>query len=244
MTTTCSPWCRASKTGRSPVSLQPYGIIARQGRPEVAGIYLLHEGIVRASDGTIEEIDYKDLPDFAIDPSENAPSSTIDVTDNGWMGITDKYWMTTLIAEPGQPFKSVAKYTVASDTYQTDMRLPTIAIAPGDTATATTLFRRRQGSRHHHALSEGFGNKPVRRFRGLGLVLFPNQADFWVLHLLNGLIGNMGFAIIGLTLMIKTLLFPLAYKSYVSMSKMKKLQPEMEKSRNALATTGSKCSRR
>jgi len=52
---------------------------------------------------------------------------------------------------------------------------------------------------------------------------------FAVLHWLNGLIGNMGWAIIGLTLLIKALLFPLAYKSYVSMAKMKELQPEMEK---------------
>lgn len=50
-----------------------------------------------------------------------------------------------------------------------------------------------------------------------------------VLHWLNVLIGNMGWAIIGLTLLIKTLLFPLAYKSFVSMAKMKNLQPEMEK---------------
>ena len=46
---------------------------------------------------------------------------------------------------------------------------------------------------------------------------------------MNKLIGNMGWPIIGLTFIIKLILFPLAYKSYVSMSKMKALQPEMEK---------------
>ena len=50
-----------------------------------------------------------------------------------------------------------------------------------------------------------------------------------MLHWLNVLIGNMGWAIIGLTLLIKIILLPLAYKSYVSMAKMKELQPEMEK---------------
>jgi YidC/Oxa1 family membrane protein insertase len=49
------------------------------------------------------------------------------------------------------------------------------------------------------------------------------------LHWLNGVIGNMGWSIIALTLFIKAILFPLAYKSYVSMAKMKELQPEMEK---------------
>jgi YidC/Oxa1 family membrane protein insertase len=62
-----------------------------------------------------------------------------------------------------------------------------------------------------------------------GWFFFITKPMFAVLHWLNLLIGNMGWAIIGLTLLIKALLFPLAYKSYVSMAKMKELQPEMEK---------------
>ena len=62
-----------------------------------------------------------------------------------------------------------------------------------------------------------------------GWFFFLTKPIFAVLHWLNALIGNMGWAIIGLTLLIKALLFPLAYKSYSSMAKMKELQPEMEK---------------
>ena len=62
-----------------------------------------------------------------------------------------------------------------------------------------------------------------------GWFFFLTKPIFFVLHYLNQLIGNMGWAIIGLTLLIKALLFPLAYKSYVSMAKMKELQPQMEK---------------
>ena len=62
-----------------------------------------------------------------------------------------------------------------------------------------------------------------------GWFFFLTKPIFFVLHWLNALIGNMGWSIIGLTLLIKALLFPLAYKSYVSMAKMKELQPQMEK---------------
>ena len=62
-----------------------------------------------------------------------------------------------------------------------------------------------------------------------GWFFFLTKPIFAALHYLNKFIGNTGWAIIGLTLLIKTLLLPLAYKSYVSMAKMKELQPEMEK---------------
>jgi YidC/Oxa1 family membrane protein insertase len=62
-----------------------------------------------------------------------------------------------------------------------------------------------------------------------GWFFFLTKPIFAVLHWLNGLIGNMGWAIIGLTLIIKALLLPLAYKSYVSMAKMRELQPQMAK---------------
>jgi YidC/Oxa1 family membrane protein insertase len=61
-----------------------------------------------------------------------------------------------------------------------------------------------------------------------GWFYFLTKPIFWLLHNINVLIGNMGWSIIGLTLIIKAILFPLAFKSYVSMAKMKELQPQME----------------
>ena len=70
-----------------------------------------------------------------------------------------------------------------------------------------------------------------------GWFFFLTKPIFWLLHNINALIGNMGWSIIGLTLIIKAILFPLAFKSYVSMAKMKELQPQMEALKEALATT-------
>src|SRR5690606_27656948 len=90
------------------VRLAPYGIVARHGIPDASRIYVLHEGVVRMTDGTLEEIPYDDLPDLDPDAAEGGPASLQGVTDKGWVGFTDKYWMTTLIPADGQPFTSVA----------------------------------------------------------------------------------------------------------------------------------------
>lgn len=214
----------------SNVRLAPYGIVARHGEPDTIGFYILHEGVVRSSDGEIQEIKYKDMPDQTVDPAEQAAVDTKDVTENGWIGFTDKYWMTTLIPSPGQSFKSVAKYTAFNDTYQTDMRLPVVEIASGASQDVTTMLF--AGAKEWDAIrgyEETLGIAQFVDSIDWGWFFFLTKPIFQVLHWMHGVIGNMGLAIIGLTLIIKALLFPLAYKSFVSMARMKELQPEMEK---------------
>ena len=212
------------------IRLQPYGIVARVGEPETIGFYILHEGVVRASDGEIQEIDYDDMPGQAADPSEGGNVDKIKVEQNGWIGFTDKYWMTALIPTPGTGFTSVSKYTGATDTYQTDMRMPTMTIGAGTKVEAkSTLFA---GAKEWDVIKRYQDEIGVQQFVDSidwGWFFFLTKPIFIVLHWLNLHINNMGWSIIGLTLIIKAILFPLAYKSYVSMARMKELQPEMEK---------------
>lgn len=211
------------------VKMAPYGIIARHGEPETIGFYILHEGVVRSTDGEIGEVDYNDMPDFATQEGAGVVDK-IKVEQNGWIGFTDKYWMTTLIPNPGQSFTAAAKFTGASQTYQTDMRLPLMDVPAGGSAEITTsLFA---GAKEWETIRNYEQQNGFNQFIDSidwGWFFFITKPMFQVLHYLNGLIGNMGWAIIGLTFVIKLLLLPLAYKSYVSMAKMKKLQPEMEK---------------
>ena len=211
------------------IRLAPYGIIARHGKPDTVGFYILHEGVVRASDGEIGEINYGDMVDFTQAEGQGLVER-IDVAQNGWIGFTDKYWMTTLIPAAGTPFASVAKYTPAIDIYQTDMRLNVMEIAPGNSGIVEThLFA---GAKEWETIRNYETNLGIAQFIDSidwGWFFFLTKPMFWVLHTLNVMIGNMGWAIIGLTVIIKIILFPLSYKSYVSMAKMKNLQPEMEK---------------
>ena len=226
------------------VRLAPYGISARHGIPDEQRIYVLHEGLVRGADGKLEEIKYDNIPELDQVAGEGN-AELIDVTQNGWIGFTDKYWMATLIPEPGQAFKSVVRYAAANDIYQAETRLPVIEVAPGAQGAAKTMLF--AGAKEWETIKR-YENNPgwLDRLAGIdpdasrptiqgfidsidwGWFFFLTKPMFWLLHLLHGLIGNMGLAIIALTIVIKTLVFPLARKSYISMAKMKELQPEME----------------
>ncbi len=221
---------RVENTGDATVSLAPYGILARHGVPaDLKNFFILHEGAIAMADGELAEIDYDDMVDYDVLPSEGARASVTQVAENGWIGFTDHYWMATLIPEPGSAFKQVAKYDDARDIYQTEAVLPTVQLEPGATSEATTqLFA---GAKEWEAI-RGYQNAGIDRFLDAidwGWFFFLTKPIFAVLHYFNAWIGNMGWAIIALTLAIKAVLLPLAYKSYVSMAKMKELQPEMEK---------------
>lgn len=206
---------------------QPYGIIARHGEPDTVGFFILHEGVVRMSDGELEEIDYDDMPGLDMVQTEGANADLITVESQGWIGFTDKNWMTTLVPEAG--FTSVVKYDPRNDIYQTEARMPTQDIAPG--ATVTMKSRLFAGAKEWETIRAYENDDGIDGFLDSidwGMFFFLTKPIFWLLHTLNGYIGNMGFSIIALTILIKATLLPLAYKSYVSMAKMKTLQPEME----------------
>jgi YidC/Oxa1 family membrane protein insertase len=204
------------------VSLRPYGQIRRDGLPESTAFFILHEGLVRMSDGTLEEINYDDLPDLTTEEQRS------EVAANGWIGFTDKYWMTNLIPTPGTEFRSVARSV--NGVYLAETVYPIVAVAPGGTASAETgLFA---GAKEWETIRNYERDNGVEGFIDSidwGWFFFLTKPIFALLHFLNGIIGNMGWSIMLLTLCIKMVLLPLAWKSWVSMAKMKELQPEMEK---------------
>ena len=214
----------------SEISLRPYGLLRRHGEPnDMKNFFILHEGVVRMSDGELSEEDYDDIADLPVLEKEGTHAERIEVQNSGWTGFTDHYWMTTLIPDQSSSFRSTTKYFAAQNIYQVEAVMPSVVIADGTTTSVSTqLFA---GAKEWDT---------IRKYEQAGVTGFLDSIDwgwfffltkpmFAVLHWLNVIIGNMGWAIIGLTLIIKAVLFPLAYKSYASMAKMKELQPEMEK---------------
>lgn len=214
--------------GSSTVRLAPYGMIARHGEPDVIGFFILHEGVIQMTDGELGEDDYDDVTDLPLDNREQANLAIRRVQENGWIGFTDKYWMTTLVPEPGQTFDAVSKYSDRSDIYQAETRLPIVELAPrASHGVVTQLFA---GAKEWELIRNYENQFGIERFVDSidwGWFFFLTKPIFILLHWINSHVGNMGWSIIGLTFVIKAVLFPLAYKSYVSMAKMKELQPEM-----------------
>jgi membrane protein insertase Oxa1/YidC/SpoIIIJ len=186
--------------------------------------------VVRKVDGQLDEISYDNVTDLDFVERERAQAEVVPVEESGWIGFTDKYWMTTLIPGDGQPFTSVTRYVASADIYQTEARLPVMSVAPGATGEVTTqLFA---GAKEWETIRDYQDAGGIDRFIDSidwGWFYFLTKPMFWLLHNLNVLIGNMGLAIIALTVIVKAVLFPLAYKSYASMARMRELQPEMEK---------------
>jgi YidC/Oxa1 family membrane protein insertase len=211
------------------VTLQPYGIVARHGLPTLQNIFVVHEGAIQRTDGELTETDYADIPDFEVDSREGLPAEVTEATTDGWIGFTDHYWMTTLIPEQGKPFKSVLKFVPSAGIYQAEVRQPVVSLDVGGIATSTIRFF--AGAKEWATIRAYENEAGIPGFIDSidwGWFYFLTKPIFAVLHWLNGVIGNMGLAIIALTFFLKTIVLPLAYKSYVSMARMKELQPEME----------------
>ena len=217
--------------GTANVRLAPFGLIARHGTPkDLKNFFILHEGLIRMSDGELGEVDYDNVVDLEVGETNTSSSQQYVVAENGWIGYTDHYWMTTLVPEPGTPFTSTASYNPQNDIYQATALKPTQDLTAGGSLSASSQFF--AGAKEWEAIRNYQNLGGIDRFLDSidwGWFFFLTKPIFAVLHWLNALIGNMGWAIIGLTLIIKAVLLPLAYKSYVSMAKMKELQPEMEK---------------
>ena len=216
--------------GTAPARLAAYGIVARHGTPNVSKYFVLHEGLVRLSDKELDEEKYKNIADFDFNDREGGQASVVKVEANGWTGFTDKNWMTSLVPAPGQSFTSVAKHVEAGNIYQVETRMPTQEVAVGSSVESTSyLFA---GAKEWETIKHYQDVNGFSRFIDSidwGWFWFFTKPIFRILHALHALIGNMGWSIVILTLILKGIMFPLAYKSYVSMARMKELQPEMEK---------------
>jgi YidC/Oxa1 family membrane protein insertase len=208
--------------GASPVSLYPYGLISRHGTPHTLGYYILHEGLVGVlGDKGLQEYTYKDI--------DKKKVVNFDVT-NGWLGITDKYWATTLLPDTDAHLK--ARYSTGMlgnvKTYQTDYLLDARTIAPGATGTANArLFAGAKEVRVVNGYEKQFHLNRFDLLIDWGWFYFITKPLFMVIDYLYHLVGNFGLAILLVTVLIKAAFFPLANKSYASMAKMKAVQPQM-----------------
>ena len=206
-----------------PVTLFPWSLVVRYGQPAAEGIYILHEGPYGVFNGSLKEFSYSDFKD--------GKQQKI-TTTGGWLGITDKYWMATLVPDQKAKVEATIKSTGAGPDlkYQIDYVGGALTIAPG--ATATTEARLFAGAKIVRVIDAYEKKYNIDRFDltiDWGWFWFFTKPLFWLLEWLYVQLGNFGLSILVLTVIVKAVFFPLANKSYAAMSKMKALQPEMEK---------------
>ncbi|WP_249694391.1 membrane protein insertase YidC [Stappia sp. WLB 29] len=212
---------RVRNEGDAAVQVYPYGMIVRNGTPPTAGFYILHEGLIGVfGDAGLSEVDYDDLQESGrIRPA---------AVNQGWLGITDKYWAAALVPTGDGDFQPQFSYAQATDNFQADYLGAAVRVEPGATAAATTrLFAGAKETAKIDAYEENLGIKQFELLIDWGWFYFLTKPLFFFIDYLFRLVGNFGVAILLVTVVIKLIFFPLANKSYVSMSKMKLVQPQM-----------------
>jgi YidC/Oxa1 family membrane protein insertase len=221
-----------TNVGNAPVTLYPFALISRHNTPQVAGYYILHEGMVGyLGDQGLQEYGYKKIDD----------AKTVNFKDatNGWLGITDKYWASALLPDTNARLQARFSSNLVGTvrTYQTDYLQDQQTIAIGGTGSANArLFA---GAKEAGVVGINF---PIGGLGGYNKELGLNHFDllidwgwfyfitkpmFLALDFFYHLVGNFGISILLVTVLVKLLFFPLANKSYASMAKMKSVQPQL-----------------
>ena len=218
---------RVRNTAATAVSVYPWSRIRRDYTPETAGYYILHEGLLGVLGGTLKEVKYSAAKS---DGEKNNGLALTATGDGGWAGFTDKYWLTALIPDQTSPqIASFRHLTLPGDAYQVDF-LAKDAQTAGPGATASQTSHMFAGAKEVHLLDSYESALSIPKFSyavDWGLFSFITKPFFYAIDWLNNFLGNFGLAILVFTVFIKLLFFPLANKSYRSMSKMKLLGPKM-----------------
>ena len=215
-----------TSTLASDVTLYPYGLVRRHGTPATTGMYILHEGPLGVFDETLTEEDYGDLRDAGANGIKIIPEKA-----GGWVGITDKYWLAALLPTQTKSynfgFQSLAG---DNDRYQVDFIDPNgMLLVSGSTVTSQSrLFA---GAKKVALLDYYSDQLNIPNFDlaiDFGWFYFLTKPFFYAINWLFGVFGNFGLAVLGFTVIVKLIFFPLANKSYRSMAKMRLLAPKLQ----------------
>lgn len=222
------------------VTLHPYGLLARNASSDPSLLGILHEGPIGVLDNKLMESTYQAL----IDDGQHTASSK-----GGWLGITDKYWLVAMV--PDQTAQLDVRFLhakqVSERRFQTDFISPAVVLEKGQTHSMTNhLFA---GAKEVEVLDKYETEMSIPRFDraiDFGWFYFLTKPFFYALNWIASVAGSLGVAstfgvaIIIFTVIIRVLLFPLANKSYIAMTRMKAMNPRIKEIREAYANDSQK----
>lgn len=201
------------------ITLYPYGLINKVYIENDNTSKVVHEGMLGVIDSSLKEIatgklDQGDKKEFT--------------TEGGWAGFGERYWFSAFVLD-NNSISKVRFSKTGDDTYQTDFTGASIVIPNGTIGTSTTRFY--AGAKEIKLLDDYAKNSHIEKFDlavDFGWYYFLTKPFFYILDFLYHLIGNMGWAILLFAALLRLAMFPVANKSYESMSKMKKVQPKIQ----------------
>ena len=196
----------------------PYGQIIRNEIPEITNFFILHEGPLGVFNSELVEKDYDDIQEKSFSIS----------ADKGWLGITDKYWITSLIPQENRNFRSDFDY---KNKFRANF-IETNATEIRANETKSNEIKILIAAKEVRVIDEYSKKLNIEKLDLVidwGYLYFLTRPMWFALDYFYKLLGNYGLAIIAVTVCIRVVLFPLAQISFKSMSRMKLLAPEMQR---------------
>ncbi|MDC1365666.1 membrane protein insertase YidC [Pelagibacteraceae bacterium] len=193
-----------------------YGQIIRNKLPEISGFYILHEGFLSVLDDQLIEEDYDDIQE----------KKFTQIAQDGFVAISDKFWVTSVIPPKGKEFKTTFDY-------KNKFRANYISTKGIEVKANSSIEEKIQiivAAKRVNVIDGYAENLNINKFDlaiDWGFMYFITKPLFFVLDYFFKLLGNYGLAIIAVTVCIRLAFFPLANFSFKSMGKMKLLAPEM-----------------
>ncbi|MES2677158.1 MAG: membrane protein insertase YidC [Pseudomonadota bacterium] len=188
--------------------------------------YVLHEGPIGVFDGILKEKSYTNLRDKKDDNDFKAQT--------GWFGITDKYWLVSIIPDKKTSFETQFSYDGSNQNnfYKADSKTQKFAVENGNEISLTSkMFAGAKRVSLLDQYSKDYDIALFDRAVDFGWYYFLTKPFFFILQFFNKIFGNYGLAILAITVVVKLAMFPLANKSYTAIARIKKLQPKIDKIR-------------
>jgi YidC/Oxa1 family membrane protein insertase len=218
---------RVENRGDAPVSVHPWARVRRDYTPQTAGYSVLHEGLVGWVAERLREVTYASAKS---DGQKHDGVAYQGSGTGGWSGFTDKYWLEAVLPDQAVPTTTTYRYIPEQNgAYQADfVTANAVTVAPhGDAMQTSRAF---VGAKVVGLLNRYEERDGISHFSyaiDWGWFWFLTKPIYYALDWLYAALGNFGLAIIVFTIGVKALFFPLANRSYKSMSKMKLLAPKM-----------------
>ncbi|MFM6853202.1 MAG: membrane protein insertase YidC [Sphingopyxis sp.] len=206
--------------GAAPVNVGQFAFISRNGTSPDADTWTIHSGVMGVFNNAAAYINTDDI-------NEAANRAIANSTTGGWVGFTDHFWLGAIIPAQNVPVSSTIRHG-AGEQYQADFSTANVVLPAGRARTTQTqIFA---GAKETSLLDDytAGGITLLDRATDWGWFIWFAKPIFYVLDWLFRQIGNFGFAIIALTVLIRALMFPIAQKQFASMAAMRVVQPKVK----------------
>lgn len=207
------------------INFQNYALISRLISSDKKSA-VFHEGPIGVFNKILKEVSYEDVRD-------DKKVSFYGNQAGSWFGFSDKYWLAAVVPDFSKSFDTNFSYNTLNNKYgryQVDYLSSEQYLNPGEVSSNISYFF--AGAKvlslldfYQNYLKLDFFDRAI----DFGWFYFLTKPLFNALKYFYDLVGNFGISILIVTVIVKLLLLPLANKSFKSMNKMKKLQPEIER---------------